>query len=244
MHSPRENFSPLKTLAETTPPALPILTELHQRENSYCYPLFTCRRHFNPPGISSEKYSFPKMPVLTLYSPFPPPVPGRLSLCFPIPRPHPVGLVLAPPASRPYPNLQPTPKSFGSLPEPPGIPTRPTTSTTNRAQHPMTSTTNNSIVCTIPLQEGAALYRAAPSPFPHFLTASLPLAGAVSSISQEHLIASPSNTTPFTAPRSRRALILSAQKVCLPNREEITLKNYRPPSCTRCTSGSPPLMGQ
>ena len=38
--------------------------------------------------------------------------------------------------------------------------------------------------------------------------------------------------------------ILSAQKVCLPNREEITLKNYRPPSCTRCTSGSPPLMGQ
>ena len=29
---------------------------------------------------------------------------------------------------------------------------------------------------------------------------------------------------------------LSAQKVCLPNREEITLKNYRPPSCTRCTS--------
>lgn len=163
------------------------------------------------------------MPVLTLYSPFPPPVPGLPSLCFPIPRPHPLGLVLAPPASRPYPNPQPTPKSFGSLPEPPGSqlnqsPAPPTGHSIQPPEPPTSPTLSPSF------DMGGALYRAAPSLLSHFLTASLPLAGAVSSISQEHLIASPSNTTPFTAPRSRRALILSAQKVCLPNREEITLK--------------------
>ena len=152
------------------------------------------------------------MLVLTLYPLFFLSVPDHPSLCSLTPRSHPLGLAVAPPGPRPSLDPQPTPKAHGSLPGSPGAPP-------NQSPAPPTSPTLSPS-----FDMGAALYRAAPSLLSHFLTASLPLAGAVSSISQEHLIASPSNTTPFTAPRSRRALILSAQKVCLPNREEITLK--------------------
>lgn len=60
--------------------------------------------------------------------------------------------------------------------------------------------------------------------FIFYFLSSFTLAAATASISHEHFRSSPANTTPLTALRSSNALILSAQNVCRPNREDTTLK--------------------
>lgn len=66
MHSPRENFSPLKTLAETTPPALPILPNCTSGKILTATPIFSpVGGIFNPPAFHQKSNSFPLSETVT-----------------------------------------------------------------------------------------------------------------------------------------------------------------------------------
>lgn len=98
-------------------------------------------------------------------------------------------------------------KTLWNTPRTPRIPTIPTTSTAKIPQHPTARSATVSIAYT-PLNSAGHPDRVTRLLLPYFFTA---LPWAVSSHSQAHLMASPSSTTPLTAPKSNRALILSAQ---------------------------------
>lgn len=106
-------------------------------------------------------------------------------------------------------NSKASSKTLWNTPRTPRIPTIPTTSTAKIPQHPTARIAATSIAYT-PLNSAGHPDRVTRLLLSHFFVA---LPWGISSHSQAHLMVSPSSTTPLTAPRSSRALILSAQKL-------------------------------